>query len=240
MTTLLSVDWDYFFPNPFDGAGSKYVPESHTLLYDWNHRESPLYIEALWPNRAAAFLSRNLPLPSLHPSHLSFWNRFTFTRSCRLYYAESHAMASHRRVRHGITRVLSFDAHHDCGYGSDSTIRAMNGIATCENWTYWYHSRIARAGNQIEVHYPPWRTKPERGGEFPFARIRDSKRTFHDTPISRVFVCRSGAWVPPWHDESFEEFIRKPNLPLTDIGSYSRSFNLDDVEDIRRRIASVS
>lgn len=43
--TLLSVDWDFFFPNPFDGAR---MPGENLLLWDWNKRETPFHTETIW------------------------------------------------------------------------------------------------------------------------------------------------------------------------------------------------
>lgn len=113
--TLLSVDWDFFFPNPFDGAR---MPGENLLLWDWNKRESPFHIETIWTSRAAGFLANGLPLPQLHPSHTIFARRFRFSPHTKLYLAESHSQAVRPEIRLGVNRVMSFDAHHDCGYGS--------------------------------------------------------------------------------------------------------------------------
>lgn len=242
---LLSVDWDYFFPNPFQGG--LYNPTTrYDYLFDWSYRESHFNIETLWPMRAASFLHYGYSLPPLYsgPSKLctpsiDFWSRFHFSRRCRIYLAESHSAAALPRICRGISRVLSFDAHHDCGYSELDLLDALcRGRYNCANWMLAYRNQA-----DLEVYYPPWRRRYQsenvdpldfNPNRIPFCPIRRRNQVFHgptDT-ISRVFICRSGAWVPPWHDAAFESFIRLPGLPIIDVGTYPRKFSMDDVDKL--------
>lgn len=70
MKRLLSVDWDYFFPElSFD-------PDKW-MLYDWGHRDvGNFFLDTLWYNRAAGFLMNNLPIPGTSGQEKRFWDRF--------------------------------------------------------------------------------------------------------------------------------------------------------------------
>ena len=54
---LLSVDWDFFFPElSFD-------PQKW-MLYDWGHRDSGnFFLDQLWYDRAVGFMKNDMPLP---------------------------------------------------------------------------------------------------------------------------------------------------------------------------------
>lgn len=231
-TTLLSVDWDYFFPNPFHGAANP-KPLSSLYLYDWGHNETPFYIEGVWPGRAVSFLQAGVELPSLHHSYTNFWRKFKFTRSCKLYLAESHSQAARPEVRRGVRRVMNFDAHHDCGYTSRDYIDAVRGRIHCGNWMLAYNGRA-----DLEVYYPPWRVRRDTSiinAQCPFSALKAGRRVFRE-PVSRVFVCRSGAWVPPWHDAAFDEFVKEPGLPIVNVGTYNRKFSIEGVRNDKYNI----
>ncbi|WP_243093897.1 hypothetical protein [Thermus thalpophilus] len=193
---LLVVDFDYFFPVPQDPRH----PEAH--LYAWAHFETPYYLQEAWEARALAFLLRGLPLPQAQ-GWKGFWERFNFTSGARLFYADSNALAFHPRVREGVEEVVLFDAHHDAGY------RLLGEEPACDDWMVFY----ARAGARLAVYYPPWRNPSlEPEPQVPLARALDPggkvAGVFH-----RVFLCRSGAWVPPWVDPSFFAFLEAAPLP---------------------------
>jgi hypothetical protein len=123
---LLSIDADFFFPEPHSG------PE--LLLYDWGHRESPLFINDLWEIRASGFLRHDLPLPGLSDEVEGFWDQFQFKKNAKFYVSESHAFAATRdlsRRFHGKDKgphsVWSFDAHHDLGYKEDAIRTIFSG-----------------------------------------------------------------------------------------------------------------
>ena len=62
---------------------------------------------------------------------------------------------------------------------------------------------------RLEVVYPPWRTKVEcieSGPLIPVDRRIDDG-TNPTRVYDAVYVCRSGAWVPPWCDDQFQQFL---------------------------------
>jgi len=209
MSNLLAVDFDYFFPNPWGGPA-----RSDILLWDWNHRESPFHIGPVWYSRAEGFINNNLPLPGLSGEQETFWRRgFKFSRRPRFFYGESNVFAVNtgvtgtRRSRRNWDHVYLYDAHHDSGYnqGQNPIELASEGRWSCENWTVLYWA----IGAQIHVRYPawgPWLTDADPEPIIQIDRQIDTGEV-PDVEFDTVFVCRSGAWVPPWHDSAYERFI---------------------------------
>ncbi len=187
------VDFDYFFPGPQD-------PQDP--LFAWAHFETPYYLLEAWEERALAFLLRGLPLPEVRGWE-GFWDRFAFAPGAVLYYGDSNALAFHERVRQGVEEVVLFDAHHDAGY------RPLGEVPACDDWMVFYH----RQGARLRAFYPPWRDPaqdpepavPVWRGVDPGGRVGG---TFH-----RAFLCRSGAFVPPWNDGAFLAFLEACPLP---------------------------
>ena len=246
---LLVVDYDYFFPEPeWD--------DPQGMLYDWGHKEAPFFIEGIWGGRAEGFLMNNLPLPDLTGEELTFWDRFTITPDAKLWYADSNSCAVNPSItgkRQPFDTVWLYDAHHDSGYdGLESAslrrqrinVILSEGRFYCDNWTTLY---AAACGSLIYVRYPawkPWAMEAEPQPLFDIDRKVDDG-TSPDVVFDRVFVCRSGAWVPPWHniDARFEQFVErapvKKKVDLTPGGLTRRSFDLEHVKINARRSAML-
>lgn len=202
---LLVVDFDYFFPVPQDPQ------DPLAFLYAWAHFETPYYLGEVWEERALAFLLRGLPLPQARGWE-GFWERFAFAPEARLYYADSNALAFHSDVHQGVREVMLFDAHHDAGY------RPLGVEPACDDWMVYY----ARQGARLRVFYPSWRDPSlEPVPAVPVERVKDPggpvEGVFH-----RVFLCRSGAWVPPWADEAFFAFLEAASLPKVALEAVAR------------------
>ena len=223
MSNLLAVDFDMFFPNPWgDPDGTK---RRDILLYDWGHREAPFFIDGpIWTSRGAGFVMHDMPLPDLNGKEASFWERFKIAKGAKLYYADSNACAVNPLVTGRSRRwdsVWLYDAHHDSGYKADPNwdrferTRAiydllMKGLWACEDWMVLYHSGL---GAKLHVRYPEWRAWAMDGEPEPLVDV-DRQVDDGSTPdvvFDRIFVCRSGAWVPPWLDidERFLRFVRE-------------------------------
>lgn len=238
MVRLLVIDFDSFFPDKGDAPDAK-----DWALYDWNHKETPLFIETLWPSRAQAFILNDLPLPMLTGEQRTFCDRFRFAPDTAIYTAESNASAVHASVFNGVDEVWLYDAHHDAGYYN----RALRGQAArseidrllaagrwhCDNWMVLYWA----VGAKLHVRYPAWKKwalDADRGFLVPG---RDLDRQIDDgrpnpNRFDRVFVCRSGAWVPSWVDDEWQMFVSKAAEYGTVIEldpTPTRAFNLDDV-----------
>lgn len=217
---LLSVDWDYFFQIP---------DHDPTFLYDWGHREASLFIDGpLWAIRAGVFAGRGLDLPAVNNHWTGFWGRFRFTEGAQLYFGDSHALAVTDPVIEGISEVWSYDAHHDCGYADDDLVQAINqGRYQCGSWAlaYWAQlSEMKRLDDPLPLHvrYPGWKDWRQHEETCLIHDVDRRTDLFgEETPVfDRVFVCRSGAWVPPWCDAQFLDFVgRCPVADRADIGA---------------------
>jgi hypothetical protein len=212
---LLVVDWDYFFPNPWDG-GNLDVNDEAMPLYDWAHRESPFHTGPVWSGRGAAFLANDLPLPEV-VGWQGFWDRFELHEEAPLLMAESNLWAGTIPAGLGYAgsavevaewpweSVWLYDAHHDSGYNG-ITLDAWREKATitCEDWMLVHGD----AGSALHVRYPTWKVRAfevEKATAVPVDRQFDDG-TAPPVVFDCVFLCRSGAWVPPWCDHLFEDF----------------------------------
>lgn len=207
---LLVVDFDSFF---------EYNP-----MWDWAHNESLFMREAIWGFRASDLLARKDQLPMLTGEQETFWQRVTLAENARLWYADSNSHAVNTRLTHprGYSQarpeqVWLFDAHHDSGYGgADPQTVAIGCAYSCEDWMIWY----AGAGSaEMHVRYPRWHdhwSDDAKGASLRHWRGWHASQDDGSVPpveFDRVFVCRSGAWVPPWLDSEFTKFIKAAPVP---------------------------
>lgn len=202
----LVVDWDYFFRNPFmTSFNAEDVPRD-IFMYDWvttergNAEHLPQWV---WGTRAEGFLAWDLPLPYCQGWE-GWWDRFpNIAVGAQLMYADSNAYSDPEHFAPPVNgtwdRIDLYDAHHDAGY--------HDGGPDCGNWMVQHYDAGVR---NLNVHYPPWRKAIEGVEPEPLIPVR---RDLDDgvSPVLKrydgVFVCRSGAWVPSWCDEQFEQFL---------------------------------
>jgi hypothetical protein len=221
MKRLLSVDWDFFFPLP---------PHSSTesLHYDWGHGECEL-LESMfvWAARATGFLHCGKELPKCE-GWREFSKRFSFTPGARSWIMEHHCMLAEviNRYWHGddpdyaggrVIEIVSYDAHHDCGYrqGTLLSTDSTKVTVTSENW-----AGIAAQffDVRVEVIYPQWRKAcNEDKPQYQPASITYDDGGHDPIPFDGVALVRSGAWVPPWCDDQWMQFLdtwTRGNAPL--------------------------
>lgn len=205
MSILLSVDWDYFFP-----SGEK---TDKWALWDWGHSEKfgAELLQVLWQSRAVGFRHYKMDLPDTSGEELTFWNRFKFSDDCKLFVGDSHKGAIRPEVSLSIFEVWNYDAHADCGYHKDAlkNIKRDQRVA-CEDWMLGYNIVNALDGSDLHVRYPSWRDyamtdEPKPSLKGVDRQVDDQKPV--DIIFDRIFIARSGAWVPPWLDDKWERFI---------------------------------
>lgn len=202
---LLVVDFDYFFPTNEDGS----CPElGSSLLFDWGHNEGwSVMLNYVWTTRAAGFKRNGLPLPGLSGLQEDFWKRVNIKPKATLFYADSNAYASHIRVGRNVDEVWLFDAHHDSGYRGTYSKLMNDDNVSCEDWMCFYYAAEAK----LHVRYPQWKKNAFESEPKPLVPV---DRQFDDLSVppvtfDRVFVCRSGAWVPQWVEDDYESFIER-------------------------------
>ena len=236
---VLSIDFDFF------------VREK--LEYDWGHRENGLFIGPIWPIRAMQLLSQGIdPLkdvglvedPLELPNNLENLG-WKFWKGSRLSIAESHSSAYHALKDRNNLEIINIDAHHDICYGQDKEL-------DCGNWIYM----LAKEGwvKKVTIIYPLWR-KNEHDAEMDSDYLSNEsvkKLTdlgvqvdvvygidkTHPRKVREVFIARSGAWVPPWTDDTFLQFISiwafrtriQTIWGYQSLDQFKRPFDLEDVK----------
>ena len=204
----LSIDFDFWLE----------VPAFENL--DMSHKEAPFFINELWAIRAASALSTGkdlreiLKLANDEPEPVMMHrimakNKLTVKRD-QVAVGESHIHAF--EWLRDCTDITSIDAHHDLGYG----ISKLN----CDNWLFEL-ARLGRLKN-ITLIYPKWRLRNYIEWDVDAQLRADKLKEFgvnievhyglvENLPSSikfnKMFVCRSGAWVPPWLDTQFIDLV---------------------------------
>jgi hypothetical protein len=219
---ILNIDFDYFV---------REMPN-----WDWQHAEfGGGLVDMLWWTRAQAFLMRKqdvLQETGFHhvtPEPHNFIETlksagFTFEPGLPIVASGSHVFAYFQIVqwmREGMYfgKILSFDAHHDMGYHSEKELRHLFDIGRidCADWQYHLLRRYRMLeGFQI---YPGWKGDREtRSGRCSWKTRPSLKQRFdtgvfsfdllkqHAGHVSAIYLAKSEAWTPPWHDHVVAEF----------------------------------
>lgn len=207
MTNVLSIDFDYWFDMPGE--------------YDWQFREALFFINQLWAFRAMDSAARGVDIRTTckvaadepRPAKMATVIREHGIKIPRyqLAVSESHSAAYKWLVRMKDLHIINIDAHHDMGYSK--TTAPMN----CDNWIK--HLILKGKVKKVTQIYPKWRLRHDNEWEQNCARLTSE----FDIPIEchygidewlpynidvrKVFICRSGAWVPPWLDRDFRSLV---------------------------------
>lgn len=219
MSVWLSIDWDAFIPED--------------PRWDFAHTEAiaPLWADALWEIRASSMLARGADLeqltaftPELHPD--AFWAALAASGyelgGAKIAVADSHLWAaqwfliSNFEDRVKAPRIVHVDAHHDLGYNGMKSLNASVRKAHVDagNWLGVYLRLFPKASATLV--FPSWNDHAIDNAlvQAPMTASVRKRVTFQQWPalppgerVTRVFVCRSGAWSPPWHDNAFDKFI---------------------------------
>jgi hypothetical protein len=178
--TLISIDWDFFFPNlgevPHAVVGGtqdgKKVSVPAMFLYDWGHNESwaKALTDLMWStsrfsgfHRVGLDITREYnireDLGHVTPEEfMAFLEQFYLDDDTPLFYADSHtlgAVAAQDAAYEGPVHVDSFDAHGDLGYNEKEMKRAEEGSVSCSSWLYGVLK--ADLASSATVVYPDWK-----------------------------------------------------------------------------------
>jgi len=198
MVKILSVDWDYFFPDTFP--------------FDWGHRENVFMCEAIWNFRITSrnLLTKARAIDVFRPRKRdleTFWESIyptTRPEPLSLCITESHRDLYtylkwiNRQFKVEI-EVFNFDAHHDIHYGQKDE-------PECGNWVV--RSYIDNLLQKYTLIYPRWRLHSAEGFGTDFEYDRYFKIPDVLPSFQFVFICRSSAWTPPWYDHKWLEFVK--------------------------------
>jgi hypothetical protein len=223
-TRILSIDWDYFFPNgePYDMGHSE------------NHSET--LAQVLWANRTSFknILTGEDLLDAYVPTiPRGFWKKVLKSK-VPVYVAESHFRMWDLIENEMFAQVTSLDAHHDCGYKKMDPDKLC---VDCSNWAA-IGKQLARIG-RMDLVYPAWREKAPEGNL--------KGRTYNPTSIrytlpdvaeyDKIFICRSGAWTPPWHDAAFEKFVADSGCERINLGAVElRGISIEEAKKFRSQV----
>lgn len=209
--SLLSVDWDYFIytDNKYQCS---YLENKRSLIDEWYKR----YIMSKQMGRDIRESYK------LSPEVNSFWNRlkkyFKFSKKAKVYVSDSHSLSYKIAKESKVSSVYLFDAHSDLGYGG---MASLNFEVNCANWL----GKLLKEkiiDSAVIVYSPYTLENPE------YFKAMNMRYNIRYTDINSlqgvinvpvIHICRSGAWVPPWFDESFSKFVQELNLPceITDL-----------------------
>lgn len=213
---LLSVDWDYFVFTESTYQGS-YLENKRSLIDEWYKR----YIISRQKGKDLRDLYR------LSPEFRSFWKKikeyFKFSDSTKVYVSDSHSLSYEIAAKNHADTVYLFDAHSDLGYGGMS---ALNFEVNCANWL----GKLLKEGiiERAFIIYSPYTAENPEYFKAMNSRFNitytglDSLKRWSD--VSAIHICRSGAWVPPWFDGEFMEFVGILDMPYEKINLMERKW----------------
>lgn len=215
----LSIDWDAFIPEK--------------VGWDWGHSEGqhPDLQAALWEIRVAGLLANDIDVrqqtafsEDMHPEN--FWSALQAAgynldgAQCGI--AESHRSAASFFLTSDNprnARILHVDAHHDLGYQGKKSLNEHVKAQRVDagNWLGVYLRLFPDV--RADLVFPSWKPTAieDTLQQAPMTKSVRKRITLAQWPavpaapadcvVTHVFVCRSGAWSPPWHDQAFATFI---------------------------------
>lgn len=252
----LSVDWDYFCRQPKAMWNGGQDESASKTTVSWS-------IRAAFCLSRGMYLKEEMSLRHARPVPGRFWRALSalgygFDGLKDIVVADSHKYAyrAFRGQDARNVRLVSFDAHHDLFYTSKHMIEHLTTEkADCGNWHMLTLMRYSKLRSLLV--YPHWKGLVEwrrmmknlqtvEGGEsslgikkwiqsrvkpcvWPSPHVRAAAGQ-----VERIFICRSSAWTPPWHDEAFYRFVFKGEDHVGLLSDEremppNRDFNWDDV-----------
>ena len=231
---VVSIDFDYWIPED--------------LVLDLGHQENSLFITTLWNMRLSTYASLETKLcisPDEVPQPMSMGKFFRDRKmkinrsSSPIAAAESHASIVHFLEGMEKVDIFTIDAHHDFGYGDKDKDDCGSWVRTLAN---------ADVLNSVHLFYPMWRKKYDYDWNELAQKQADEWKSqgidvnvsfgLDDFPeglhVDKLFVCRSGAWSPPWTDDDFIMMFSclMMNLKMSNYTAYT----YNRLDEFRRHI----
>lgn len=219
MTSLLSIDWDYF-------VLSSNMPIESMI-------ESKKNVVDLWYKRFLQGKGESI-YNSFQLSNKvnNFWDNikhhFRLNDDVKIYVSDSHSLSYELAKKFHCHEVYLFDAHSDLGYSGSSSFKF--GV-NCANWLgFLLKNQLIQ---QAHIVYSPFtKEKPQMFNQMikkynvEFTSWKDLKDDI-DVPV--IHICRSGAWTPPWLDSKFYQFVRGLRKPYKVVNCPKREWNINQL-----------
>jgi hypothetical protein len=188
MKTLLTVDFDFFVPEK---------PE-----WDFGHQESLLFLKMLWTSRMGM-----LDKMRTDGNEHGFWQQFAGVKfTGPTWVSDSHSYAY--SLLKGVSRVVLFDAHHDCWEGDSLGVDKSERRIMCHNWLReWLMGGKNRKVTWVKPAWQDACTLPkDMKGKVKVITYSKGMELGLEGSVA-AHICRSGCWVPPWLDKAFLAFV---------------------------------
>lgn len=216
MSSLISIDWDYFM--------------DYMKTWNGSYLENDDNIQKHWYKEYYKGLSRGIDITrnmNVGEEAEKFWHniksKVLFKKNTKILLTESHLAAYKIAKEQGVDSVYSFDSHSDLGYeGMDSFKFEVN----CANWLgKLLDDKLIREANVI---YGPYTN--EYIDEF--KEINDTYNVKYlniddincENPADIIHICRSGCWSAPWLDKKLMLFIYESGFEFKNIDVKKRDW----------------
>lgn len=222
---FLSIDWDFFVPEKPEWDWGH---QENGLFIGpmWQLRMADFFARG-------EDLREEMKLATCAPHARKFWETmrrlgYKFTSKTRVTIGESHSQAAAPFLaveKDERIDVLHFDAHADSGYGDPAAVVETAKAKLRKNETdcgTWLLTVALKVPTNVTYVYPQWKGLKEWKSEFKgdddprLQEFLDHRAIVYDEErlvkacrpreVDRVFICRSGAWTPPWLDDEFQLF----------------------------------
>jgi len=231
MNLGVSVDWDFFFPN--------------INQWDYGHKENPFFINQIWQLRAS---SPSNPIEKIVPreSYRRFWNRLEKLglKPPICFVTESHTFNFDLvMLEEGLDVLLVFDQHVDAYDKHPEHV-------TCENWLLQSLRRAPQLRAYVVLPTHQWDDDKANGPEIPedvsdrLTLVKDPHfeglaQEFRGANVLASYICRSGAWTPPWSDDQFMDFLSGVEwMEFPEHGLFERTFDLGTALQVGRFLSN--
>lgn len=200
---ILSVDWDYFFPDsePYDWGNFEPTEDRVKLFMNnlvWRFRWSNVHC-------CGPYIGDKVAIDHYVPNKkiiTNFFDKVVKGEPKKIVIADTHRdivdLLKQFYSLNGkkIEEVVNFDAHHDYGYNQEVRL-------DCGNWA----KLCKKLYSKYTLYYPKWRKENKEGniGKMRFTPKYGLPRKAVEFDV--IFVCRSGSWTPPWADDDFILFV---------------------------------
>ena len=221
MSSLITIDWDYFmnYMNHWNGS---YIENDNNINKHWYKK----YYEE---KRRGIDITKSM---NVGDEVDNFWpilkKHVDLKKDTKVLLTESHLAAYKIAIDNKVDSVISFDSHSDLGYqGLDSFKFEVN----CADWLgkLLYEGKIKEAN----IVYGPYTN--EHSDQF--KEINESYNINYlsleevkcQEPCKIIHICRSGCWSAPWLDNKFKAFVFESGFEFENIDIKERHWNPESI-----------